>query len=53
LAKHSIDVNIFQERRHQVLIERNGKTELVARGEALDGEVIRCEGPSLVVDNAF
>ncbi|GLA20261.1 hypothetical protein AnigIFM62618_008833 [Aspergillus niger] len=53
LAKHSIDVNIFQERRDKVLIERNGKAELVARGEALDGEGIRCEGPSLVVDNAF
>ncbi|OJJ67326.1 hypothetical protein ASPBRDRAFT_186565 [Aspergillus brasiliensis CBS 101740] len=53
LAKCTIDVNIFQERREKVLIEKDGKAELVSREEALGGEGVRCEGPSLVVDNAF
>ena len=53
LAKLTIDVNIFQERREKVLIEKDGEPMLVGRGEAMDREGISCEGPSLVVDNAF
>ncbi|GLA58790.1 hypothetical protein AtubIFM54640_008897 [Aspergillus tubingensis] len=53
LAKHTIDVNIFQQRRDKILIERDGKAELVAHGEALDGKVIKCEGPPLVFNDAF
>ncbi|PYH96052.1 putative C-5 cytosine-specific DNA methylase [Aspergillus ellipticus CBS 707.79] len=53
LTKWTIDANIFQDRREKVLVERDGSPVLVARDEALDTEAISCEGPSLVVDNAF
>lgn len=53
LAKLTIDVNIFQERREKVLVENNGEPVLVTRDEAVESEAISCEGPSLVVDNAF
>ena len=53
LVKHTIDVNIFQDRRGKVLVERDGEAMLVDRDEASDTEAISCEGPSLVVDNAF
>lgn len=53
LAKLTIDVNIFQERRDKVLVEKDGQPVLVSRENAMEGEGISCEGPSLVVDNAF
>ncbi|KAL2834190.1 hypothetical protein BDW59DRAFT_178723 [Aspergillus cavernicola] len=59
LAKMTIDVNIFQDRRGKVLVERNGdgdgeeKAVLVSPEEALESEVMTCQGPELVVDNAF
>lgn len=53
LAKLTIDVNIFQERREKVLVETDGRPVLVSREEAVESEAISCEGPSLVMDNAF
>lgn len=53
LAKLTIDVNIFQDRRDKVLVEEEGKPVLVSREHAVESESISCEGPSLVVDNAF
>ncbi|PWY93181.1 hypothetical protein BO94DRAFT_573354 [Aspergillus sclerotioniger CBS 115572] len=53
LVKNTIDVNIFQDRRGKVLVERDGEAMLVNRDEASDTEAISCEGPSLAVDNAF
>ncbi|ODM20657.1 hypothetical protein SI65_03710 [Aspergillus cristatus] len=53
LAKLTIDVNIFQERRERVLVEKDGRPVLVSHEEAVESEAISCEGPSLVMDNAF
>ncbi|KAL4785464.1 hypothetical protein BJX76DRAFT_356020 [Aspergillus varians] len=53
LAKMTIDVNIFQDRRSKVLVERDGEAVLVDSGEALESETITCRGPEMVVDNAF
>jgi SNF2 family DNA or RNA helicase len=53
LAKMTIDVNIFQERRDKVLVERDGEAVLVSADEASKSEAISCQGPELVVDNAF
>lgn len=53
LAKLTIDVNIFQERRDKVLVEKDGEPVLLSREDAVEYEGISCEGPSLVVDNAF
>ncbi|KAL5360693.1 hypothetical protein BJX96DRAFT_184740 [Aspergillus floccosus] len=53
LAKRTIDVNIFQERRGKVLVERKGVPVLVTPDEADESEAMSCQGPSLVVDNAF
>ncbi|PWY68636.1 hypothetical protein BO70DRAFT_417213 [Aspergillus heteromorphus CBS 117.55] len=53
LTKWTVDVNIFQDRREQVLVERDGLPVLVSRDEAVETDSISCEGPSLVVDNAF
>lgn len=53
LAKRTIDVNIFQERRSKVLVERKGGPVLVTPDEADESEAMSCQGPSLVVDNAF
>ncbi|KAI9927688.1 hypothetical protein MW887_003309, partial [Aspergillus wentii] len=38
LAKKTIDVNIYQERREKVLVERNGEAILVSQDEALESE---------------
>ncbi|KAA8650448.1 putative SNF2 family helicase [Aspergillus tanneri] len=51
LAKMTIDVNLFQERRESVLIERNGEPILVSRDFDFDSESISCQGPSLMMDN--
>ncbi|KAL4917150.1 hypothetical protein BDW62DRAFT_218256 [Aspergillus aurantiobrunneus] len=53
LAKMTIDVNIFQERRGKVLVERDRKAVLVDAEEALESEAITCQGPEMVIDNAF
>ncbi|KAL2800195.1 hypothetical protein BJX66DRAFT_350936 [Aspergillus keveii] len=53
LAKMTVDVNIFQERRDKVLVERDGEAVLVSAEEASKSEAISCQGPELVVDNAF
>ncbi|GES66406.1 C-5 cytosine-specific DNA methylase [Aspergillus terreus] len=53
LAKRTIDVNLFQERRGKVLVERKGAPFLVNPDEADESEAMSCQGPSLVVDNAF
>ncbi|KAL3447380.1 hypothetical protein BJX65DRAFT_318225 [Aspergillus insuetus] len=53
LAKMTIDVNIFQERRDKVLVEGDGEAVLVSAEEASKSEAISCQGPDLVVDNAF
>ncbi|KAL4878957.1 hypothetical protein BJY04DRAFT_229492 [Aspergillus karnatakaensis] len=58
LAKMTVDVNIFQERRGKALVERGGEAVLVGREEAeilMSGEGVgcACQGPELVVDNAF
>ncbi|GAB1218525.1 hypothetical protein ATERTT37_007784 [Aspergillus terreus] len=53
LAKRTIDVNIFQERRSKVLVDRKGGPVLVTPDEADESEAMSCQGPSLVVDNAF
>ncbi|KAL6234151.1 hypothetical protein BDW75DRAFT_213122 [Aspergillus navahoensis] len=53
LAKMTIDVNIFQERRgNRVLVERGGRAVLVDAEEALEEEAMTCQGPAMVVDNA-
>jgi hypothetical protein len=49
----TIDVNIFQDRRDKVVIERGGEAVLVSAEEASKSEAISCQGPELVVDNAF
>jgi hypothetical protein len=49
----TVDVNIFQERRDKVLVERDGEAVLVSAEEASKSEAISCQGPELVVDNAF
>lgn len=49
----TIDVNIFQERRGKVLVEREGEAVLVDPEEALEFEAITCQGPEMLVDNAF
>ncbi|KAL5003338.1 hypothetical protein BDV10DRAFT_180471 [Aspergillus recurvatus] len=52
LAKMTIDVNVFQERRgNRVLVERGGRAVLVDAEEALEEEVMTCQGPAMVVDN--
>ncbi|KAL2807643.1 hypothetical protein BJX63DRAFT_425199 [Aspergillus granulosus] len=53
LAKMTIDVNIFQQRRGKVLVERDREAVLVSEEEASKSEAISCQGPELVVDNAF
>ncbi|KAL4896868.1 hypothetical protein BDV59DRAFT_209394 [Aspergillus ambiguus] len=53
LAKRTIDVNIFQGRRNRILVERDGAPILVTPDEAEGSEAMSCQGPSLVVDNAF
>ncbi|KAL4975868.1 hypothetical protein BDW66DRAFT_166919 [Aspergillus desertorum] len=54
LAKMTIDVNIFQERRgNRVLVERGGRAVLVDAEEAMEEEEMTCQGPAMVVDNAF
>ncbi|CEL01085.1 hypothetical protein ASPCAL00677 [Aspergillus calidoustus] len=53
LAKMTIDVNIFQDRRDKVVVERGGEAVLVSAEEASKSEAISCQGPELVVDNAF
>lgn len=53
LAKMTIDVNIFQDRRGKVLVERGGEAVLVDPEEALESEAITCQGPEMLVDNAF
>ncbi|KKK13442.1 hypothetical protein ARAM_000893 [Aspergillus rambellii] len=55
LAKMTIDVNIFQDRRGgKFLIERDGEAVLVSKDDdAVESEAISCQGPSLLVDNAF
>lgn len=53
LAKMTIDVNVFQERRgNKVLVERGGRAILVDAGEAAEEEAMTCQGPAMVVDNA-
>ncbi|KAL4807283.1 hypothetical protein BDV18DRAFT_159502 [Aspergillus unguis] len=49
LAKRTIDVNIFQQRRGKVLIERDGEAVLVDAEEALDVEKLNCQGPEMVL----
>ncbi|OOF92487.1 hypothetical protein ASPCADRAFT_517877 [Aspergillus carbonarius ITEM 5010] len=44
LVKHTIDVNIFQDRRGKVLVERDGEAMLVDRDEASDTEAISFPG---------
>ena len=51
LAKGTVDVSIFQRRREKVLLDRNGEAVLVSQDEAMGCEEVRCEGPSLEVDN--
>lgn len=53
LVKRTIDVNIFQDRRGKILIERDEQPILVSPNEAVGFEAISCQGPSLLVDNAF
>ncbi|KAF9883832.1 hypothetical protein FE257_002769 [Aspergillus nanangensis] len=53
LAKATIDVNIFQDHRDKVLVERDGEAILVSRENAADSELMSCQGPSLMIDNAF
>jgi SNF2 family DNA or RNA helicase len=53
LAKMTIDVNVFQERRgNKVLVERGGRVILVDAEEAAEEEAMTCQGPAMVVDNA-
>ncbi|KAL4736993.1 hypothetical protein BDV11DRAFT_172351 [Aspergillus similis] len=53
LAKMTIDVNIFQERRgNKVLVERGGGVILVDAEEAVEEEAMTCQGPAMFVDNA-
>lgn len=49
----TIDVNIFQDRRGKVFVERGGEAVLVDPKEALESEAITCQGPEMLVDNAF
>jgi hypothetical protein len=51
LMKRTIDVNIFQERRKKILVERHGQAVLVNAEDCLAGEALSCQGPALVVDN--
>ncbi|KAH2162340.1 hypothetical protein KXW33_001203 [Aspergillus fumigatus] len=51
LMKRTIDVNILQERRGKILVERNGQAVLVKADECLAEEALSCQGPALVVDN--
>lgn len=53
LMKRTIDVNIFQDRREKVLIERDGQPVLVFPNEVAGFEAISCQGPSLLADDAF
>ncbi|RDW90589.1 putative SNF2 family helicase [Aspergillus mulundensis] len=53
LAKMTIDVNIFQERRgNQVLVERDGQAVFVDPEDALTEEAMTCQGPTMVADHA-
>lgn len=45
LVNKTIDVNIFQERRRQILIERDGEAILASREEASVEELVSCQGP--------
>lgn len=45
LANKTIDVQIYQERRGKVLIERDGEAVLVAREETTDDEMKSYQGP--------
>ncbi|GFF29000.1 DNA repair protein RAD5 [Aspergillus udagawae] len=51
LMKRTIDVNIFQERRRKILVERHGQAVLVNADDCLAGDALSCQGPALVVDN--
>ncbi|KAL4910325.1 hypothetical protein BDW74DRAFT_186376 [Aspergillus multicolor] len=52
IAKMTIDVNIFQERRgNRVLVERDGQAVFVEPEDALK-EAMTCQGPTMVADNA-
>lgn len=53
LVKRTIDVDIFQGRRDKILIERDGSPMLVPHDDSAESEAMSCQGPSLVVDNAF
>jgi hypothetical protein len=51
LALNTIDVNIFQHRREQIVVKRDGKFLLVDKLEVLDGET-SWRGQSLDGDHA-
>ncbi|PLN84907.1 putative C-5 cytosine-specific DNA methylase [Aspergillus taichungensis] len=51
LAKGTVDVSIFQRRREKILLDKDGEAVLVSQDEATGCEVMRCEGPSLEIDN--
>lgn len=51
LAKGTVDVSIFQRRREKVLLDKDGEAVLVSQEEAMGCETMRCEGPSLEVDD--
>ncbi|CBF70236.1 hypothetical protein AN6076.2 [Aspergillus nidulans FGSC A4] len=54
LAKMTIDVNVFQERRgNKVLVERGGRATLLDAEEAAEDETMTCQGPAMVVENAI
>ncbi|RAL15255.1 putative SNF2 family helicase [Aspergillus homomorphus CBS 101889] len=53
LAKKTVDVNIFQNRRGKVLIERDGEPALVTHEEAADEKIIKCEGELLHEDDGI
>ncbi|KAJ5084094.1 C-5 cytosine methyltransferase [Penicillium alfredii] len=47
LAKHAADVNIFQERHGQILVERDGEPVMVSPEEVSGNDVVRCQGEPL------
>lgn len=53
LAKKTMDVAIFQERRGKVLVEREGFAVLVYRGEASEEEMGSCQGPVFVDGDGY
>lgn len=52
LASGTIDVNIFQERRDKVLVERSGEAMLISPDEVADSDEMGCQGLALVAENA-